>query len=187
MLIVANHVTAFDGPLVLYALPGAMRRRVATAMAGDMIEAYRHFRNPESASHKKSFYLPGPTIYSLLTALFNVFPLPRQRNFQRSFAHAGAAMDRGYNVLVFPEGTRSTAGDLARFRGGIGLLAKESGAAVLPVAIRGLGELKAGSRRWFRSGKIEVHVGELIRFSLEESEAAITARLLAEVNRLLHS
>jgi long-chain acyl-CoA synthetase len=58
---------------------------------------------------------------------------------------------------------------------------------VLPVAIRGLGELKAGSRRWFRSGKIEVHVGELIRFSLEESEAAITARLLAEVNRLLHS
>ena len=186
MLIVANHVTAFDGPLVLYALPGAVRRRIATAMAGDMLEAYRHFRNPESAPHNKSFYLPGPAIYSLLTALFNVFPLPRQRNFQRSFAHAGEAMDRGYNVLVFPEGTRSAAGDLARFRGGIGLLAKESGAAVLPVAIRGLGELKAGSRSWFRSGKIEVHVGEPIRFSPEESEAAITARLLAEVNRLLH-
>ena len=185
MLIVANHVTAFDGPLVQYALPGALRRRIAAAMAGDMLEDYRHFRNPERAPGQKGFYLPGPAIYVLLTALFNVFPLPRQRNFQRSFAHAGAAMDHGYNVLVFPEGTRSASGGLARFRGGIGLLVKESGAAVLPVALRGLGELKTGSRRWFRSGKIEVHVGQPIRFSPEDTESAITARLYAEVEKLL--
>jgi long-chain acyl-CoA synthetase len=185
MLIIANHVTTFDGPLVQYALPGAVRRRIAVAMSGDMLEEYRHFRNPERPPGQKGFYLPGPFIYMLLTVLFNVFPLPRKRNFQRSFAHAGAAMDRGYNVLVFPEGTRSAVGELARFRGGIGLLAKESGAQVLPVAIRGLGELKAGSQRWFRSGKIEVHVGQPIRFLAEESEAAITARLHAEVERLL--
>ncbi len=185
MLIVANHVTAFDGPLVQYALPGALRRRIAAAMAGDMLEDYRHFRNPEGAPGQKGLYLPGPAIYVLLTALFNVFPLPRQRNFQRSFAHAGAAMDHGYNVLVFPEGTRSASGGLARFRGGIGLLVKESGAAVLPVALRGLGELKTGSRRWFRSGKIEVHVGQPIRFSPEDTESAITARLYAEVEKLL--
>ncbi len=185
MLIVANHGTAFDGPLVQYALPGPMRRRIAAAMAGEMLEDYRHFRNPESARGSKGFYLPGPVIYLLLTALFNVFPLPRQRNFQRSFAHAGAAMDQGYNVLVFPEGTRSASGELARFRGGIGLLAKESGAEVLPVAIRGLGELKTGSRRWFRSGKIEVHVGQPIRFSWDDTESAITARLNSEVERLL--
>jgi len=185
MLIVANHVTTFDGPLVQYALPGPMRRRIAVAMSGEMLEDYRHFRNPERAPGKRSFYLPGPLIYLLLTALFNVFPLPRRRNFQRSFAHAGEAMDRGYNVLVFPEGTRSAEGALARFRGGIGMLVKQSGAAVLPVAIRGLGELKAAHRGWFRSGRIEVHLGQPIRFSLEESEAAITARLHAEVERLL--
>jgi len=185
LLIVANHVTAFDGPLVQYALPGRVRRRIAAAMAGDMLEDYRHFRNPERKPGKRGFYLPGPLIYMLLTALFNVFPLPRQRNFQRSFAHAGEAMDRGYNVMVFPEGTRSAAGTLARFRGGIGLLAKQSGAMVLPVAIRGLGELKAGNQRWFRSGTIEVHVGEPIRFAPEETEAEITARLHAEVERLL--
>jgi long-chain acyl-CoA synthetase len=187
LLIVANHVTAFDGPLVQYALPGPVRRRIAAAMAGDMLEEYRHFRNPERAPGKRGFYPPGPLIYVLLTALFNVFPLPRQRNFQRSFAHAGEAMDRGYNVLVFPEGTRSTAGTLAHFRGGIGLLVKQSGAMVLPVAIRGLGELKTGSRGWFRSGKIEVHVGEPIRFAPEETEAAITVRLHAEVERLLNT
>jgi long-chain acyl-CoA synthetase len=186
MLIIANHVTTFDGPLVQYALPGPVRRRIAVAMAGDMLDDYRHFRNPERPAGQKSrFYMPGPIIYLLLTALFNVFPLPRRRNFQRSFAHAGAAMDRGYNVLVFPEGTRSAEGTLARFRGGIGLLAKQSSAMVLPVALRGLGELKAGNRRWFRSGSIEVHVGQPIRFGPEETEAAITARLYTEVERLL--
>jgi long-chain acyl-CoA synthetase len=186
MLIVANHVTTFDGPLVQYALPKPMRRRIAVAMSGEMLEDYRHFRNPERPLGKRGFYLPGPLIYFLLTALFNVFPLPRRRNFQRSFAHAGEAMDRGYNVLVFPEGTRSAEGALARFRGGIGLLVKQSGAAVLPVAIRGLGELKAARRGWFRSGRIEVHLGQPIRFSSLESEAAITTRLHVEVERLLN-
>jgi len=185
MLIIANHVTAFDGPLVQCALPGAMRRRIAVAMAGDMLEDYRHFRNPERRNGKWSFYPLGPLIYLLLTALFNVFPLPRYRNFQRSFAHAGAAMDRGYHVMVFPEGTRSAEGKLARFRGGIGLLAKQSDAMVLPVAIRGLGELKAAGRGWFRSGKVEVHVGRPLRFAPEETEAAIAERLHAEVERLL--
>jgi long-chain acyl-CoA synthetase len=185
ILIVANHVTAYDGPLVQYALPGAMRRRIAVAMAGDMLEDYRHLQNPERRPGQLDFYLPGPLIYLLLTALFNVFPLPRRRNFQRSFAHAGAAMDCGYNVMVFPEGTRSAAGELARFRGGIGLLVKQSNAKVLPVAIRGLGELKAAGRGWFRSGKIEVMVGEPIRFAAGETEAAITTRLHAEVERLL--
>jgi long-chain acyl-CoA synthetase len=187
MLIIANHVTAYDGALVQCALPGAMRRRIAVAMAGDMLEDYRHFRNPDRAPGKWSFYPPGPLFYLLLTALFNVFPLPRQRNFQRSFAHAGAAMDRGYHVMVFPEGTRSAEGKLARFRGGIGLLARQSGAMVLPVAIRGLGELKVAGRGWFHSGKIEVHVGQPLRFAPEETETEITARLHAEVERLLRA
>jgi long-chain acyl-CoA synthetase len=185
MLIIANHVTAYDGPLVQCALPGAMRRRIAVAMSGEMLEEYRHFRNPERAPGTRGFYPIGPLIYLLLTELFNVFPLPRRRDFQRSFAHAGAAMDRGYNVMVFPEGTRSAEGTLARFRGGIGLLVKQSGAMVLPVGLRGLGELKVTGRGWFRSGKIEVHVGQPLRFAPEETETEITARLHAEVERLI--
>ncbi len=185
MLIVCNHVTAYDGALVEYALPGAVRRRMAVAMSGEMLEDFRHFRNPERGPGQRRFMLFGPVAYWLLTALFNVFPLPRRRDFQRSFAHAGEALDRGFNVLVFPEGTRSAAGELARFRPGIGLLAKESATMVLPVAIRGLGELKAGRRGWFRSGTIEVRVGEPLRFGPEETEAAITTRLHAAVERLL--
>jgi long-chain acyl-CoA synthetase len=185
MLIIGNHVTAFDGPLVQYALPGPIRRRIAAAMSGEMLEDYRHFRNPEHATGQRRFFLFGPLAYFLVTSLFNVFPLPRRRDFQKSFAHAGEALDHGYNVLVFPEGTRSAEGKLAQFRPGIGLLVKQSQAAVLPVAIRGLGELKARGRGWLRSGTIEVHVGEPVRFAPRESEAAITARLHAEVEKLL--
>ena len=150
-----------------------------------MLEEYRHFRNSDRATVEAKFFLPGPLFYFLLTALFNVFPLPKQRDFQRSFAHAGEALDKGMHVLLFPEGTRSAEGRLGRFRPGIGLLVKQSSAPVLPVAICGLGELKTRERGWFRSGTVEVHIGEPIRFSPAESEGNITARLHAEVERLL--
>jgi len=99
----------------------------------------------------------------------------------------GEALDRGYNVLVFPEGTRSAAGKLAPFRPGIGMLVKQSQTAVLPVAILGLGELKAKGRGWFRSGKIEVHFGTPMVFRPETSESEITARLHASVESLMNN
>src|SRR6185369_10695833 len=182
MLIVCNHVTAYDGALIEYALPGRMRRRVASAMLGEMLEDFRHFRNPDTGR----FMLFGPAAYWLVTALYNVFPLPRRRDFQRSFAHAGEALDRGYNVLVFPEGTRSAAGQLAWFRPGIGMLVKQSQTAVLPVALVGLGELKAEGRGWFRSGKIEVRVGNPLRFGPLETESEITEKLHAAVASLMN-
>jgi long-chain acyl-CoA synthetase len=186
MLIVANHVTTFDGPLLEYALPASVRRRMAVAMSAEMLEDYRHFRDADRTTVEAKFFLPGPLFYVLITALFNVFPLPRQRDFQRSFNHAGAALDKGMHVLLFPEGTRSAAGRLARFRPGIGLLVKQSSAPVLPMAIRGLGELKTGGRGWFRSGTVEVRIGKPMRFGPGDSEAAITEALHAAVEKLLN-
>ena len=185
MLIVSNHVTSYDGPIVEYALPFAIRRRIAVAMSGEMLEDYRHFRNAERLTLEAPFFLLGPIYYFLVTALFNVFPLPKQRDFQRSFSHAGEALDHGMHVLLFPEGARSESGKMARFRSGIGLLVKQSSAPVLPVALRGLGELKAESRGWFRSGTVEIRVGTPIRFSPLETEANITTQLHAAVEQLL--
>jgi long-chain acyl-CoA synthetase len=183
MLIIANHVTAYDEPLLLYALPRAIRNRIAAAMSGEMLEDLRHGRNREFR-----WLAPlGPIVWLLLSALFNAFPLPRQRGFQRSFAHAGEALDHGFHVIVFPEGTRSAGGALANFRPGIGLLVKQSSAAVLPMALRGMGDLKTGKRGWFRSGTLEVRVGQPIRIAATESKAAITARLHSEVEKLLAS
>jgi long-chain acyl-CoA synthetase len=87
-------------------------------------------------------------------------------------------------VIVFPEGHRSEAGELQRFREGTGLLAKESQVPVLPVALRGLGELKA-SGRWIRSGKLEVRVGGTVRLGPEATAAEWTAALEAAVRGLL--
>jgi long-chain acyl-CoA synthetase len=172
VLVIANHVSAFDGALVMYALPGRLRRRMAAAMAGEMLMEMRKGRG------QGNWWLDAltPAAYWLLTALFNVFPLPRAQGFRRSFAHAGLAMDRGYSVMVFPEGTRS-AGEMAGFRGGIGMLAREAGVAVVPVALRGMGAMKEGRVRWFRSGTLEVRVGEAVVAREGEGAAALTARL----------
>jgi long-chain acyl-CoA synthetase len=185
MLIVANHVTSVDAPLLEYALPAEIRHSIAVAMSGDMLEDYRHFRDADRLKAEARFFLPGPLFYFLVTAFFNVFPLPKQRDFQRSFSHAGEALDHGMHVMLFPEGIRSAEGTLARFRPGIGLLVKQSSAPVLPMALRGLGELKRTGGGWFRSGTVEVRVGEPMRFSPTESEAAITEQLHRAVERLL--
>jgi long-chain acyl-CoA synthetase len=179
MLIIGNHVTAYDGPLILYGLPGRVRRRVAIAMSGELLEDLRRGRGQGNAVVNAL----APIGYWLITALYNVFPLPRMRGFRRSFAHAGEAMDRGYSVMVFPEGHRSETGKLQRFREGIGLLAKESQAPVLPVALRGLGELKA-TGRWVRSGKLEVRVGAPVELGPEATPAELTAALEEAVRQL---
>jgi long-chain acyl-CoA synthetase len=179
MLIIANHVTTYDLPLLLYALPRNIRLHTAAAMSGEILDDLLHARN-------RGWLNPlGPPAWLLITALFNVFPLPRRRDFQRSFAHAGEALDHGLNVIIFPEGTRSPDGTLAPFRPGIGLLVKQSSVPVLPIALRGLGELKTRKRRWFRSGTLQVRIGQPIHFPPDATEVAITARLHAEVENLL--
>ncbi len=180
LLIIANHITAYDGALVLYALPDKMRRRVAIAMAGDMLDDFRHGRG------QGSWFLNAlaPAAYLLITALFNVFPLPRSAGFRNSFAHIGKALDRGYNVLIFPEGHRS-GGTLEHFRQGIGLLTQESDAKVLPVALRGLGELKQTKERWFRSGKLSIRVGDPIRIDRNLPAPEITLLLENKLRAML--
>ncbi len=180
LLLIANHVTDYDPALVLYALPGKMRRHIAAAMAADLLYDWRKRRN------QNSWFLNalGPLTYFVVTALFNVFPLPRSAGFRRSFQHAGEALDRGYHVLVFPEGRQSEDGKLLRFRPGIGLLVAESNVKVLPVALVGLGEMKQGKQRWFRSGKLRVRVGTPMSFEPELCAEEITERLRAEIIHL---
>jgi long-chain acyl-CoA synthetase len=172
ILIIANHITTYDGALVLYALPGKVRRRVAAAMSAAILDDFRHARG------QGSWFLNvlAPAAYLLVTALFNVFPMPRSAGFRDSFAHMGKALDRGYNILIFPEGSRSD-GTLEHFRSGIGLLVQESDVEVLPVALRGLGDLKQRKERWFRSGKLSIHVGEPTRIDKNLPADEITARL----------
>lgn len=181
LLIVANHVTAYDLPLVLAALPARIRRRTAVAMAGGLLTGWRHARAERHALLRPL----TPLAYWLVTALFNVFPLPQGAGFRRSFAHAGAAMDHGMSVILFPEGRRSADATLGAFQLGIGLLARESAAEVLPVAMMGLGEIKQRKQRWFRPGIVTIRVGDAIAMESGETPQEFTARLEAQFRALL--
>ncbi len=134
MLVVANHVTYLDPAYVLEALPGRFRRRLAVAMDGERLAS---MRNPRRTL---GFFagLLGRVKYFLVTSIFNVFPLPRLAGFRKSFAFAGDLIDRGWSVLVFPEGELTRDGRIAPFRAGIGLLATRLKVPVVPVRLEGL-------------------------------------------------
>ena len=157
VLLVCNHVTAYDVPLILYALPSPMRRNIAVAMGGELL------RDMHAGRGQGHWFinLVAPAGYWLATALFNAFPLPQKSGFRESFAHAGRAMDEGFHVLVFPEGRRTPDGELHSFQTGAGLLWKELHTSALPVYLAGVGRLKVQGTGWFRSGKIVIRIGKL--------------------------
>jgi len=180
MLIYANHVTAMDVPLILNALRGRMRRSTAIAMSGEILLAWRR----RSYYRYRFLNWISPLEYLLVTALFNVFPLPQTSGFRQSFAHAATLMDQGYNVIVFPEGRRASDENIQAFMSGSGLLWSELRCPALPVYLAGLGELKRTEERWFRSKKLAVHVGNPIPWQAERTPEQGTALLEQELRSL---
>jgi long-chain acyl-CoA synthetase len=84
-------------------------------------------------------------------------------------------IDRGWNVLVFPEGVRTQTTQMNPFRSGIGLLATRLGVPVVPVRLDGIAERRAAGKHWARPGLIEVSIGPPVRFE-EATEAEGIAR-----------
>jgi long-chain acyl-CoA synthetase len=122
--------------------------------------------------------------YALAAGLFNVFSLPRESGFRQSFAYTGEAMDRGWSVLIFPEGTETKDGKIQPFRAGIGLLASELKVPVVPIMLRGLFELKQRRQFFIRPGTVSVTFGEPIEFLAEQTPAEITKALELRVRGL---
>ncbi len=177
-LLIANHLTAFDVPVILYALRAADRDRVAVAMSGEVLNGWRRGK----AQRHRIVAVLTPVAYWLVTALFNVFPLPRGAGLRQSFAHAGEALNHSYHVLVFPEGRRSDDGRLQPFEPGIGLLAEESEVPVVPILVEGLKRLKG--ERWPRRGTVAVQMGVPLRMEADEDPQSFARRLEAAVVEL---
>ena len=121
--------------------------------------------------------------YVLVSALFNVFPLPQQSGFLRSFQFAGDLVDRGWSILVFPEG-QTTDGMMAPFRSGIGLLAAKLNIDVVPLYLDGLSDLKAENRILARPGHVRVRIGKPVRFAPTQDPHEIAAELERRVREL---
>jgi long-chain acyl-CoA synthetase len=178
VLFVANHVTHADPGVILAALPGRFRKRMAIAMDGERLRSWRYPSLEQHLVRRAGLII----FYYLALLTFNVFPLPRTSGVRRSFAFAGKAMDRGYHVLVFPEVRLTEDGKLQQFRRGIGLLAVGLNAPVVPVKLDGLFELRQRSRRslldfMLRPGSVSVMIGTALRFGSGEDPGAIALKL----------
>jgi len=123
-------------------------------------------------------------LWTLGVSLLNLFPLPREAGFRRSFAYAGEAVDRGYSVLVFPEGRHTADGKMNPFRAGIGLLAANLGISVLPMRIDGLFEVKQSGRRFAAPWRISVRIGEPLKFRPETDPQQIANELQRAIETL---
>ncbi|HEY3971459.1 MAG TPA: AMP-binding protein [Candidatus Sulfotelmatobacter sp.] len=180
LLIVSNHIGDVDGGFILTALPARFRHRLATATGGEALEALR------TPSPDRGFFagVYDHMKWLLGVSLLNLFPLPREAGFRRSFAYAGEAVDRGYSVLVFPEGRHTADGKLNPFRAGIGLLAENLGVPVLPMRIDGLFEVKQAGKRFAAPCKIVVRIGAPMKFPPGSDPRKIAAELQDAVERL---
>jgi long-chain acyl-CoA synthetase len=183
VLVISNHITRrADIGLILAALPPRFRHRLATAMGGESLQRMR--RPPRDWLFAKRWaYQLG---YWLVTLLFNVFPLPQFSGFRESFRFAGESVDRGYNVLVFPEGevNNSETGAMVPFQSGIGLLAQNLRIPIVPMRLDGVWQMKREGRRLAHIGEITVRIGTPITFPLDTPPDEIARSLQAIVQEL---
>ncbi len=160
VLVISNHVIYLDVGFVLAALPLRLRHRLAVAMGGERLAEMR--RPPQDWFFLRRWL--HHMNYFLVVALFNVFPLPKRSGFRESFRFAGDLADRGWSVLVFPEGDVTPDGKLQPFRAGIGLLANNLKLPVVPIRIDGAYEIREAHSRFNRPGRIRVYIGKPVEF-----------------------
>ena len=134
LLFTANHTSHLDTPLALAAIPPPLRRRTVVAGAVDTF-----------------FMKASKAFVTVLT--FNVIPIERHKVNRRSAEQTLALLNEGWNVLIYPEGGRTTTGSLMEFKGGAAYLAERSGAPVVPTFLAG-----AGDWRGAQYAKAEVYL-----------------------------
>jgi long-chain acyl-CoA synthetase len=182
-IFIANHTTRrADIGLALFALPARFRHRLATALGGETLQ---NFRQPPREWFSPKRWL-WQLAYFLLVSLFNVFPLPQLSGFRESFRFAGESVDRGYSLMVFPEGMindRDTP-DMVAFQPGIGLLAKNLRIPIVPMRLDGVWQMKREHRRLARLGELTVHIGPPVKFPPDTPPAEIASRLRELVRSL---
>ncbi|MGE5114689.1 MAG: AMP-binding protein [Acidobacteriaceae bacterium] len=180
LLIISNHVAYLDIGFLLWALPWRYRTRLAVAMLGELLVSMRH--PPKEMNWFQR--IREKIDYGLVVALFNVFPIFQKYGFRESFAFAGEAVDRGYSIVVFPEGRRTDTGEIQPFQSGVGLLAQKLDLPVLPMRIDGLFQLRLKKQRFSRKGAITVRIGEPVKYPANAAAESIARDLERRVRNL---
>jgi 1-acyl-sn-glycerol-3-phosphate acyltransferase len=155
----ANHQSHFDVPVILAALPGHVRKRVAPAMSKEFFKA--HFF-PEGQPWRQIFI--KRLNYYLAAFFFNAFPLPqREAGARQTLRYIGEITADGFSILIFPEGVRSQTGEMTTFLGGIGMIGSRLELPVIPVRIDGVHEILHVKDKMARPGHVRVAFGAPMR------------------------
>jgi len=134
-------------------------------------------RRPIYYVAKKELFEYHPWLAWLLGAL-GAFPVDRGAGDADMIDTAKAILARGEIVLMFPEGTRTRPGSLGKPRRGVGRLALETGAPVVPVAIIGTEDIRNGWR--IRPRKVRIRAGRALRFPMVTDASPALAGAVTE-------
>jgi 1-acyl-sn-glycerol-3-phosphate acyltransferase len=175
VILVANHSSHLDTPTLLRALPAKWRHRTAVAAAADYW-------------YRKRF------VAHAVSLLFNTVPIHRRGGGlgKGSTDHVDRLIKQRWNLLVFPEGTRSRDGRIGKLRSGAAVIAAEHDMPIVPVYVTGTHEAMPPGRSWPRRRRgrffsrrhpVEVHFGEPIRPRPGEQRGSIMERVRAFYER----
>ena len=155
VIFASNHQSHMDVPVILAALPGRWRARLAPAMLKEFFAAHFHPR-----THTRRQWLTNSLNYYLACIYFNAFPIPqREAGARHTLHYMGDLTSEGWSILIFPEGVRAATGDIQPFRGGVGMIASRLDVPVIPVRLDGLDRVLHTTWRMARPGRVRVAFG----------------------------
>lgn len=162
-----NHVSFLDHPSILTMMPDAYRFNTMSAARSEFFDEW---------SNPVERFLKG-FCFEFCIMIMNVFPLSQEGAFKSSLLHAGRMADRGYNILLFPEGSRSWDGVMLDFHQGVSVLARELSIPVVPVHVRGFQEVFPRGANWPKRGNVTIHFGKPLNYRQGEQLTDFTNRL----------
>ena len=139
LIVVSNHASFLDPPLVGY----ACRPRILHFIARDTL-----FK---------------PPFFSWLLPRLKAIPLDRNKGDIGAIKTAVHVLKQGKALALFPEGTRTEDGRLQEAKGGVGLIVARAETPVLPLYIEGSFDAYPKGAKWVRPAKIRVHIGPVIQ------------------------
>jgi len=167
VILVANHASHMDTPVILSALPRRLRKRTAVAAAAD-------------------YFYRNRLVAAAVSLFFNTVPIERRGGggLAKDGSHLDRLLDQGWSLLLYPEGTRSRGGGTGRVRRGAAVLAAAHKLTIVPIRVTGTADAMPPGRIWpkrlhgtlvSRRHRIEVSFGEPIAPS--EDTAALIERV----------
>ena len=179
VLFASNHQSHMDVPVILMALPGRWRARVATAMLKEFFKP--HFA---PAGYTWRQWFTNSLNYYLACLYFNTFPIPqREAGARQTLKYIGELTGGGWSVLIFPEGERGVTGAIRTFRGGVGMMAARLELPVVPVRLDGVDRILPLGSQLIRPGRVRVAFGAPLRLRGDDY-AALAATVEAAVKEL---